>query len=126
MSRPLTDAPAAAISRVTCDRRSRSAAPSRGAADRREFRCGEKVFALRAVKNDGVYPHKDIGEVLVHEGDAGFVRERWSFLGEIYYTVEFVAVAVVVIMRGREMVSAVGRDKSGSGATDRAPRSHPS
>jgi nitrogen fixation protein NifZ len=126
MSRSVTDAPAAAISRVTCDPRSRCAAPSRGAANRREFACGERVFALRAVKNDGVYPHKDIGEVLVREGDAGVIRERWSFLGEIYYTVEFVAAAVVVIMRGREMVSAVGKDNGGVAVTTRAPWSHSS
>jgi nitrogen fixation protein NifZ len=64
---------------------------------------GEVVRALRPVRNDGVYPHKDIGELLVHQRDVGMVRERWSFLGEIYYTVEFAGRAAVVIMRGREM-----------------------
>jgi len=73
---------------------------------RREFHPGDEVCSLRSVKNDGLYLHKEIGEVLVQEGDAGVVRENWCFLGEIYYTVEFVARAAVVVMRGREMVGA--------------------
>jgi len=72
-----------------------------------EFMLGDEVRSLRPVKNDGIYPHKDIGEVLVQRGDAGIVRERWSFLGEIYYTVEFESRAAVVIMRGREMIRPV-------------------
>jgi len=77
-----------------------------GAAGIRQFEIGEEVRALTQVRNDGIYPHKDVGEILVYAGDAGIVRESWSFLGEIYYTVEFVARAVVVIMRGREMIRA--------------------
>ena len=76
---------------------------------KREFKPGDAVRSLTQIKNDGMYPHKDIGETLVHHGDAGIVRESWSFLGEIYYTVEFLARAAVVIMRGREMVSAPRR-----------------
>ncbi len=71
-----------------------------------EFKLGEEIRSLTQVKNDGVYLHIDIGEVLVRKGDAGVVRERCSFLGEIYYTVEFVARATVVIMRGRKMARA--------------------
>jgi nitrogen fixation protein NifZ len=69
-----------------------------------EFSAGEPVRAVALIKNDGIYPHKDIGEPLVHPGDAGIVRESWRFLGDVYYTVEFVARSVFVIMRGREMV----------------------
>lgn len=68
-----------------------------------EFSVGEPVRAAALIRNDGMYPHKDIGEALVHPGDAGMVRESWRFLGEVYYTVEFVAQSVFVIMRGREM-----------------------
>jgi hypothetical protein len=46
---------------------------------------------------------------LVYRGDTGVVRERWSFLGDAYYTVEFFAHASVVIMRGHEMASAARR-----------------
>jgi len=104
------------VHRVACHARSRRAAQWLELADRGDFKPGERVYALRPVKNDGVYPHKDIGEVLVREGDTGITRERWSFLGEVYYAVEFVAGAVVVIMRGREMqrVACRGGQSSGS------------
>ncbi|MGA2892708.1 MAG: nitrogen fixation protein NifZ [Xanthobacteraceae bacterium] len=94
----------AAVRRVCCDARSRRAEQSIDLAAGHEFLPGEEVRSLRPVKNDGVYPHKDIGEILVQSGDAGIVRERWSFLGNVYYTVEFVARATFVIMRGREMI----------------------
>ncbi|MDB5655787.1 MAG: nitrogen fixation protein NifZ [Tardiphaga sp.] len=78
--------------------------PARGAAaGRREFGLGDAVRSLVQVKNDGICPHRDIGESVVQQGDAGAVREKWSFLGEIYYTVQFAQLATVVIMRGREM-----------------------
>ena len=70
---------------------------------------GDAVRSLTQVINDGLYPHRDIGETLVHEGDAGIIRERWSFLGETYYTVEFLTRAAVVIMLGREMSRAARR-----------------
>lgn len=73
----------------------------------RKFSPGELVWSQVRIKNDGTYPHRDIGEVLVVEDDLGCVREAWSFLGETFYTVEFFERAVVVIMRGREMVSSV-------------------
>ena len=125
MSRSCKDALAAAVSRVICDSRSRSKALSSGAANQCEFRCGEKVLALKAVKNDGVCPHKDIGEILVCEGDAGFIRERWKFLGETYYTVGFAVGAVVVIMRGREIASAAGKEESSIGLTTQVLERHP-
>lgn len=71
----------------------------------RDFSENEKVRSTAQVKNDGTYPHKEIGEVIVHEGDLGFVRESWYFLGRIYYTVEFADRGVVVIMRERELTT---------------------
>lgn len=65
---------------------------------------GEKVRAARPLRNDGTYPHKDIGEILVREGDAGYVLEIVKFCGEVYYTVEFVDRAVVVGTRRRDLV----------------------
>jgi nitrogen fixation protein NifZ len=70
---------------------------------RREFEVGETVRVLSLVRNDGLYPRKDIGEIVVQRGDAGRICESWSFLGEIYYTVKFAALSTVVIMRGNEM-----------------------
>jgi len=68
-----------------------------------DFVAGERVRSLGPVKNDGTYVHKNIGEIVVHERDLGVVHERWTFLGQLYYTVEFIDRAVVVIMRGREL-----------------------
>jgi len=67
---------------------------------------GEKVRAARPLRNDGTYPHKDIGEILVREGDVGYVFEIVKFCGEVYYTVEFVERAVVVGTRRRDLVGA--------------------
>ncbi len=104
MSGAVKNAAFGAVRRVICDARARHAAQLSGGPAGPDFKPGDVVHALRPVKNDGVYPHRDIGEVLVQFGDAGVVRERWSFLGESYFTVEFAARAVVVIMRGREMM----------------------
>jgi nitrogen fixation protein NifZ len=101
-ARPVT------IGRVVHDASRRRIARGAGVAGR-EFKPGDGVRSTTQVKNDGIYPHKDIGETLVCQGDAGIVRERWSFLGEVYYTVEFGARSAVVIMRGREMTRAPRR-----------------
>lgn len=74
-----------------------------GAACGYQFSVGESVCSLARVRNEGTYPHRNIGEILVREGDLGYVHESWSLLNEVYYTVEFVRRAVVVIMCGREM-----------------------
>lgn len=92
------------IARVVYDGRRRKAERSLEAHFVGEFSAGEPIRAVALIKNDGMYPHKDVGEALVYPGDTGIVRESWRFLGEIYYTVEFVARSVFVIMRGREMV----------------------
>jgi nitrogen fixation protein NifZ len=91
------------VARVVC--RPRQGRPTRLTQNRvtGEFSVGEPVRATAVIKNDGMYPHKDIGEALVHPGDAGVVRESWRFLGEVYYTVEFAGRSVFVIMRDREM-----------------------
>ncbi len=91
------------MARIVYDAELRKAAASRLSRASSEFHAGDKVLAVRLIRNDGTYPHRDIGEPLVHPGDGGIVRESWRFLGDIYYTVEFMAQAVFVIMRGREM-----------------------
>lgn len=72
---------------------------------KRDFAVNDRVRSLTQVKNDGTYPHKDIGEPVVNVGDTGHVQETWSFLGKVYYTVEFVDRAIVVIMTGRELAA---------------------
>jgi nitrogen fixation protein NifZ len=103
MSYPTPTAKPATIGRVVHDARRRNIGRAPGVVGKHEFKRGDAVRSLTQIINDGIYPHRDIGETLVHQGDAGMVRESWSFLGEIYYTVEFFTRAAVVILRGREM-----------------------
>jgi nitrogen fixation protein NifZ len=70
------------------------------------FKPGEKVQATRHIKNDGTYPRKEIGEILVRKGDVGYVRDIGTFLQQFYiYSVEWVDRGTLVGMRGREMMS---------------------
>jgi nitrogen fixation protein NifZ len=66
----------------------------------------DEVRALIAVHNEGMYPHREIGERLIHPGDKGIVRETGACFGETYYVVEFVARAVVVAMHSGDMIKA--------------------
>ncbi len=91
------------IARVVCNASRRKTVRNIEAGFTGRFEAGEPVRSVALIRNDGMYPHKDIGEPLVHPGDAGIVCESWRFLGETYYTVEFGAQSVFVIMRGREM-----------------------
>lgn len=70
------------------------------------FKPGEKVQANRHVKNDGTYPRREIGEILVRKGDIGYVRDIGTFLQQFYiYAVEWIDRGTLVGMRGRELVS---------------------
>jgi nitrogen fixation protein NifZ len=109
MSTPTPNPKPGTIGRVVHDARRRHVGRGPGVVGKRDFKRGDAVRSLTQIINDGIYPHRDIGETLVHQGDAGIVRESWSFLGEIYYTVEFLTRAAVVIMRGREMKRAAAR-----------------
>ncbi len=91
------------VARIVCGADRRRTGRNTGQRLIEQFAIGEAVGAVALIRNDGMYPHKDIGEPLVYPGDAGTVRESWRFLGEVYYTVEFTARSVFVIMRGREM-----------------------
>jgi nitrogen fixation protein NifZ len=109
MSTPTPNPRPETIGRVVHDARRRHVGRGPGVVGRRDFKRGDAVRSLTQIINDGIYPHREIGETLVHQGDAGIVRESWSFLGERYYTVEFLTRAAVVIMRGREMKRAAAR-----------------
>ncbi len=70
------------------------------------FRPGEKVRSLKHIKNDGTYPRREIGEILVRKGEVGYVRDIGSFLQQFYiYAVEWVDSGTLVGMRGKELVS---------------------
>ena len=68
------------------------------------FDYGQKVKSIKVVRNDGTFPGKDIGEVLVKKGDIGYVTSIGTFLQQFYiYGVDFVDSGHRVGMRGKEM-----------------------
>lgn len=70
------------------------------------FKPGEHVVSTKYVKNDGTFPRREIGEILVRKNDHGYVRDIGMFLQRYYiYAVEFVDRGTIVGMRGKELVS---------------------
>ena len=69
------------------------------------FRIGDKVRALKDVRNDGTYPHRAVGDTLIYQGDVGYVRDIGTFVQQFYiYAVDFFDRAMIVGMRGKELV----------------------
>ena len=65
---------------------------------------GQKVRALKHVKNDGTYRGREIGDILVRKGEVGYVRDIGTFLQQFYiYAVEWVDSCTLVGMRGKEL-----------------------
>lgn len=70
------------------------------------FRYGEKVVSRKTVRNDGTFPGREIGDVLVKKGEVGYVASIGTFLQQFYiYGVEFIACGYKVGMKGRELES---------------------
>jgi nitrogen fixation protein NifZ len=68
------------------------------------FAYGERVVARSVVRNDGTYRGCDIGEVLVHKGEIGYVISINPFLQQFYiYAVDFVESGHRVGMRAKEL-----------------------
>ncbi|MBK9442809.1 MAG: nitrogen fixation protein NifZ [Comamonadaceae bacterium] len=68
------------------------------------FSYGERVVARSVVRNDGTYNGRDIGEVLVHKGEMGYVISIDTFLQQFYiYAVDFVESGHRVGMRAKEL-----------------------
>jgi NifZ domain. len=68
------------------------------------FTFGERVASRKLVRNDGTFPGKDIGDVLVERGDVGYVRSIGTFLQRYYiYSVEWVGRGYQVGMRAKEL-----------------------
>lgn len=69
-----------------------------------EFSYGQKVRSRRVVRNDGTFRGKEIGDILVHKGDEGYVASIGTFLQQFYiYGVDFVANGYCVGMKAREL-----------------------
>ncbi len=68
------------------------------------FEMGERVASRSVIRNDGTYTGYDIGDVLVHKGDIGYVRSIGTFLQQFYiYAVEFTETGHQVGMRAKEL-----------------------
>jgi len=68
------------------------------------FAFGERVACRSVIRNDGTFPGKDIGAVLVQRGDIGYVRSIGSFLQQYYiYSVEWIGKGYQVGMRAKEL-----------------------
>lgn len=77
------------------------------------FDYGEKVRSLKNVRNDGTFPGREIGDILVRKGDVGYVSSIGTFLQQFYiYGVEFIEHGYRVGMRARELESL---DEPGAG-----------
>lgn len=70
------------------------------------FAFGEKVRSRKTVRNDGTFPGKEIGDVLVSKGDIGYVTSIGTFVQQFYiYGIDFVAHGYRVGMKRRELES---------------------
>jgi nitrogen fixation protein NifZ len=68
------------------------------------FDYGEKVRSRRSIRNDGTFPGKDIGEILVKKGDEGYVVSIGTFLQQYYiYGVDFPSKGYRVGMKRKEL-----------------------
>ena len=68
------------------------------------FDYGDKVRSRRVIRNDGTFPGKDIGDVLVTKGEEGYVVSIGTFLQQFYiYGVEFVSTGHRVGMKRKEL-----------------------
>lgn len=68
------------------------------------FGYGQKVRARKTVRNDGTFPGKEIGEILVKKGDEGYVTCIGTFLQQFYiYGVDFTSRGYLVGMKAKEL-----------------------
>jgi nitrogen fixation protein NifZ len=68
------------------------------------FDFGQKVRSRKSIRNDGTFPGKDIGEILVKKGEEGYVTSIGTFLQQFYiYGVDFYSRGYRVGMKGKEL-----------------------
>jgi nitrogen fixation protein NifZ len=69
-----------------------------------QFEFGQKVRSRFMVRNDGTFPGKDIGELLVKRGEEGYVISIGTYLQQYYiYGVEFIESGFRVGMKRKEL-----------------------
>ena len=71
------------------------------------FEYGTEVRVTRNVRNDGTYPGKEVGELLVRRGAVGCIYDVGSYLqDQIIYRVHFLDEAKTVGCREEELILA--------------------
>lgn len=69
-----------------------------------KFEYGEKVRAKKYVRNDGTFPGREVGDIIVSKGDVGYVTSIGTFLQQFYiYGIDFYELGYRVGMRGKEL-----------------------
>ncbi len=72
---------------------------------RPRFEYGEQVRVIRNVRNDGTFPGKETGSLLMRRGSIGYVRDVGTFLqDQLIYTVHFTEADLVVGCREEELI----------------------
>lgn len=75
--------------------------------DEQRFDFGEPVRVIRNIRNDGTYPGREIGELLIKRGSVGNVIEVGTFLqDQVIYTVHFLDQGRMVGCRAEELIPA--------------------
>jgi nitrogen fixation protein NifZ len=74
---------------------------------RPDFEFGDEVRVVRNVRNDGTFPGRATGTLLIRRGSTGFVRDIGTFLqDQIIYSVHFLEQDLVVGCRQEELQEA--------------------
>lgn len=68
---------------------------------------GDAVRVIRNVRNDGTFPGRATGELLVRRGRVGYVKDMGVFLqDQVIYSVDFLDIGRVVGCREQELIPA--------------------
>jgi nitrogen fixation protein NifZ len=74
---------------------------------RPDFEFGDEVRVVRNLRNDGTFPGRATGTLLIRRGSTGFVRDIGTFLqDQIIYSVHFLEQDLVVGCRQEELQEA--------------------
>ncbi len=71
------------------------------------YELGQHVRVTRNVRNDGTFPGRDMGELLLRRGATGYVRDIGAFLqDQVIYSVDFIEYGYRVGCREQELIAA--------------------
>ncbi len=66
---------------------------------------GQEVRVIRSIRDDGTYPGKSRGDLLIQRGSLGYVRDVGTFLqDQLIYRVHFIEAGIQVGCREEELI----------------------